>query len=112
MIELHKIGLTETTGINGKIRKLIIEQVKCRKIKVGSVEKPKQWKHSYSSLCAHYAGYSKTYEKPIYKYVYTEKNLIKWFNENKTIKFNRKDTEIDTDKFLLAIKELINENKK
>lgn len=106
MIELHEIGLIETTGINGKIRKLIIENVKHKRIKIGSIEKSKQWKHSYSSLCAYYGGYSSTYEKPIYKYVYLKNNLIKWFKENTTIKFNRKDTLVETEKFLNKIKEL------
>lgn len=106
MIELNEIGLTETTGINGKIRKLIIENVKHRKIKIGIIEKSKQYQNTRNSLRAYYGGYSSTYEKPIYKYVYSKNNLIKWFKENKTIRFNRKDISIETEKFLNKIEEL------
>ena len=103
-MELSDINLTETTGINGKIRKLIIENVKCRKIKIRTIEKEKNYNNYRNSLSARYANYNKTYEINVYKYVYSKNNLIKWFKENKIIKFNRKDVEIDTETFINKIK--------
>ncbi len=106
-IELYQIDLNTFTGVEGKIRRLIIDKLPCRKKQVGVIEQNKKYNSSQSSLRAEYAGYSKTYEIPIYDYFYNINTLIKFFKQTKTVMFRRKEVEIDSDKYIKLLQALL-----
>ena len=93
-IKLEDIGLDERTGINGKVRKLIIQDLAVKKVHTRSVECDKSYRNNYSSQRAYHAGYSSTYERKVYEYFYNINRLKQWFKKNQVIKFNRAEIDI------------------
>ena len=84
-----------STGLEGKIRKLIISELKAHKIETGSHAAEKNFKNNARQQEAAYAGYSSTYEKKHYEYFYNINKLFGWFKKNKTIQFNRCEENIE-----------------
>lgn len=93
-IALDEIGLNETTGALGKIRRLLIEDVPCKKV-YKEVQKDIQYKNHNTKQAAYWAGYSKTITINVFdKYLYKKELLLEWFDTNKTISFKRKEVDV------------------
>lgn len=94
LCRLEDIGLDKTVGPEGKVRTLLIKEIHSYMLCVGYYEADKQYSSHWRSLSAHHAGYSKTYQKKSYEYFFNINKLNKWFKQNKSIKFNRKEISI------------------
>jgi len=93
-VTLDEIGLSEKSGVLGKIRKLIIQDVVCKKI-YKEIKQDIKYKNSNTKLNASYANYPSTYKiKVVDKYLYQKEKLLKWFEANQTITFKRKEINI------------------
>ena len=94
-----------STGLEGKIRKLIISDLKAHKVETGSHSAEKSFKDNERQQRASWAGHSSTYEKKHYEYFYNINKLFGWFKKNTKISFNRVEENIEhiTNDYILQI---------
>lgn len=111
-IELKKIGLDYySTGIEKKIHDLISSNYK-PKITYAKQERKKRYGDQWCRLKAYWAGYSDTYTVKIpIKWEYKSSDLIKFFKNNNTVLFRRKEVEFDSQSYIQKIKDIIKDAK-
>lgn len=111
-IELEDIGLSYySTGIEKKIHDLISSSYK-PKITYAQEERKKQFRTNSTSLRAYWAGYGDTYTVKIpIKWEYKTSDLIKFFKNNNTVPFRRKEVEFDSQSYIQKIKDIIKDAK-
>ncbi|MDD5052511.1 MAG: hypothetical protein PHO27_07265 [Sulfuricurvum sp.] len=111
-IELEDIGLGYySTGIEKKIHELISSSYK-PKITYGKEERKKQFRTNSASLRAYWAGYGNTYTVKIpIKWEYKTSDLMKFFKNNSTVIFRRKEVEFDNQSYIQKIKDITKDTK-
>lgn len=111
-IELKEIGLSyHNTGIEKKIHDLISSSYK-PKITYAQEERKKQFRTNSTSLRAYWAGYGDTYTVKIpIKWEYKTSDLIKFFKNNNTVLFRRKEVEFDNQSYIQKIKNITKDKK-